>query len=47
MDTRARAAKVDDALCIRCYCCHEVCPSAAIDLEFTGLGRVMHRLGLV
>jgi uncharacterized protein (DUF362 family)/Pyruvate/2-oxoacid:ferredoxin oxidoreductase delta subunit len=47
MDTRARAAKVDDALCIRCYCCHEVCPSAAIDLEFTGLGRAIHRLGLV
>jgi uncharacterized protein (DUF362 family)/Pyruvate/2-oxoacid:ferredoxin oxidoreductase delta subunit len=47
MDTRVRAAKVNDALCIRCYCCHEVCPSAAIDLEFTGLGRVIHRLGLV
>ena len=40
-------AKVDDDLCIRCYCCHEVCPVAAIDLEFTGLGRVVHRLGLV
>ena len=47
MDNRARAAKVTDALCIRCYCCHEVCPSAAIDLEFTGLGRAIHRLGLV
>ena len=47
MDTGARVAKVDDDLCIRCYCCHEVCPSAAIDLEFTGLGRVVHRLGVV
>jgi len=47
MDKEARVAKVDDALCIRCYCCHEVCPSAAIDLEFTGLGRVVHGVGLV
>jgi uncharacterized protein (DUF362 family)/Pyruvate/2-oxoacid:ferredoxin oxidoreductase delta subunit len=47
MDIPGRVAKVDDALCIRCYCCHEVCPSAAIDLEFTGLGRAVHRLGLV
>ena len=39
-------AKVDDDLCIRCYCCHEVCPYAAIDLEFTGFGRVVNRLGL-
>jgi uncharacterized protein (DUF362 family) len=31
----------------RCYCCHEVCPSAAIELEFTGVGRIVHRLGLV
>jgi uncharacterized protein (DUF362 family)/Pyruvate/2-oxoacid:ferredoxin oxidoreductase delta subunit len=43
----AEVAKVDDDLCIRCYCCHEVCPDAAIDLEFTGLGRVVHRMGLV
>jgi len=39
-------AKVNDDLCIRCYCCHEVCPYAAIDLEFTGIGRVVNRLGL-
>lgn len=47
LDKEARTAKVDDSLCIRCYCCHEVCPSAAIDLEFTGLGRVFHRLNLL
>jgi ferredoxin len=40
------AAAVNDALCIRCYCCHEVCPEAAIDLEFKGWGRVVNRLGL-
>lgn len=42
-----KVAKVDDSLCIRCYCCHEVCPYAAIDLEFKGMGRAMHMLGLV
>jgi uncharacterized protein (DUF362 family)/NAD-dependent dihydropyrimidine dehydrogenase PreA subunit len=42
-----RVAKVDDTLCIRCYCCHELCPYAAIDLEFKGVGRAMHLLGLV
>lgn len=47
MDKAAKVAKVDDALCIRCYCCHEVCPAAAIDLEFSGFGRVMKGLGLV
>jgi ferredoxin len=46
-DPRPRVARVDDSLCIRCYCCHEVCPSAAIDLEFTGMGRMMHRLRLI
>lgn len=39
--------QIDDARCIRCYCCHELCPSAAIDLQFKGVGRIMHRLGLV
>ncbi|NLV72658.1 MAG: DUF362 domain-containing protein [Actinobacteria bacterium] len=47
MDKEARVARVNDRLCIRCYCCHEVCPSAAIDLEFTGAGRLFHRLNLV
>jgi uncharacterized protein (DUF362 family)/Pyruvate/2-oxoacid:ferredoxin oxidoreductase delta subunit len=45
-DKAEKVARVDDSLCIRCYCCHEVCPSAAIDLEFTGMGRLMHRLRL-
>jgi uncharacterized protein (DUF362 family)/Pyruvate/2-oxoacid:ferredoxin oxidoreductase delta subunit len=47
MDKKSRVARVDDDKCIRCYCCHEMCPHAAIELRFTGLGRVMHRLGLV
>jgi uncharacterized protein (DUF362 family)/Pyruvate/2-oxoacid:ferredoxin oxidoreductase delta subunit len=47
MGMTEKVAKVNDSLCIRCYCCHEVCPSAAIDLEFVGLGRAVHRLGLV
>ncbi len=47
MDTRDKVAKVDDSLCIRCYCCHEVCPHAAIDLEYSRMGKVMHKLRLV
>lgn len=47
MDQKAKVAKVDDALCIRCYCCHEVCPSAAIDLEFTGMARLLDKIGIV
>ena len=47
MDKELRVAVVDDDKCIQCFCCHEVCPSAAIDLEFTGMGKVMHGLGLV
>ncbi len=47
IDKAGKVARVDDSLCIRCYCCHEMCPSAAIDLEFTGMGRVMHRLRLL
>jgi uncharacterized protein (DUF362 family)/Pyruvate/2-oxoacid:ferredoxin oxidoreductase delta subunit len=46
MSIGEEVAKVNDDLCIRCYCCHEVCPYAAIDLEFTGLGRMVNRLGL-
>ncbi len=47
MDKKARVARVDDDKCIRCYCCHEVCPNAAIELRFTGMGRVFHGFGLV
>ena len=47
LDREAEVAKVDDSLCIRCYCCHEICPHAAIDLEHSPMGRVMHRLKLV
>lgn len=27
---------VDYSRCIRCYCCHEVCPADAIDIEQKG-----------
>ena len=47
MNQEARAAEVDDSLCIRCYCCHEVCPSAAIDLELTGVAGLLHKLRMV
>jgi len=47
MDTSAKVAKVDYSLCIRCYCCHEVCPEAAIDLEYTRVGKMMHWMRLI
>ena len=42
-----KLAVVDDAKCIRCYCCHELCPEAAIDLRFTGRGRFAHSRGFM
>lgn len=47
LDEKDGVAKVDDSLCIRCYCCHEVCPEAAVDLEYSHMGKVMHRLRVV
>ncbi|MDH4140057.1 MAG: DUF362 domain-containing protein [Coriobacteriia bacterium] len=29
--------------CIRCYCCQEMCPEGAIDIEIPLLGRIIHR----
>jgi len=42
-----KGAAVEEGKCIRCYCCHELCPNAAIGLVYKGMGRVMHRLGLI
>ncbi len=42
VDGRARIHLAD---CIRCYCCHEVCPEAAIDLRQPWLGRSLSRIG--
>jgi hypothetical protein len=38
---------VDDRACIRCYCLPELCPDAAVDLEFGPLGRLVRRTGLL
>lgn len=32
--------------CIRCYCCQEMCPEGAIEVEVPLLGRVIHGTGL-
>jgi uncharacterized protein (DUF362 family)/ferredoxin len=40
-----KLAVVDDDACIRCYCCHELCPEAAIELEFSRLGRFIRWSG--
>ncbi len=29
--------------CIRCFCCQELCPEGAIELRYTGIGRLLHR----
>ena len=33
----------DYGLCIRCYCCQEICPEGAITLRPTALGRLLVR----
>jgi uncharacterized protein (DUF362 family)/NAD-dependent dihydropyrimidine dehydrogenase PreA subunit len=33
----------DYDICIRCYCCQEMCPDGAIDVETPALGRLVHR----
>jgi uncharacterized protein (DUF362 family)/NAD-dependent dihydropyrimidine dehydrogenase PreA subunit len=37
-------AKIDLSDCIRCYCCHEVCPEQAIELRQPWLGRKLAQL---
>lgn len=38
-------ARIELGDCIRCYCCHEICPERAIDLRQPALARFMSRLG--
>lgn len=35
----------DYARCIHCYCCQEMCPDRAIEIEVPLLGRLIHRQG--
>ena len=39
--------QLDKAKCIECFCCHEICPEAAIDLRFSMLGRFVRWTGLM
>ncbi len=34
-------AQMDLSICIRCYCCHELCPEQAVVLEKPWLGRML------
>ena len=43
---RQRLAVVDDALCVRCYCCHELCAQAAVDLRPARARALLRWLGL-
>jgi len=38
-----RKARMDESVCIRCYCCHELCPHLAIDLKKPLLGKLLMR----
>ena len=40
-----RRAHMDLAECIRCYCCHELCPEDAVELHQPLLGRLLDRFG--
>lgn len=37
----AGRARMDPRVCIRCYCCHELCPELAVELRYPWLGRVL------
>lgn len=36
-----RRAHMDPNVCIRCYCCHELCPQLAVELRRPWLGRLL------
>jgi len=36
-------AQTDHKLCIRCYCCHELCPEDAVELHQPWLARLLNR----
>ena len=38
-----RRAQMDLSRCIRCYCCHELCPQLAVELQKPLLGRLLLR----
>jgi S-formylglutathione hydrolase FrmB len=37
-------ASIDYSSCIRCYCCHEMCPEGAIQLRRGGIARLTERV---
>lgn len=42
-DTGNEHAHIDDETCIRCYCCHEICPEGAVELHESLLYRLGNR----
>jgi ferredoxin len=38
-----RPPRHDYAICIRCYCCQEMCPERAIEVKTPLLGRLIRR----
>jgi len=41
-----KRACIDKRKCIRCYCCHEMCPNDAIELRTSRLYRFVNRSSL-
>ena len=41
--SRHQPPRHDYGLCVRCYCCQEMCPENAIDIVTPILGRLIHR----
>jgi len=46
IDLAEGRARIDLGLCIRCYCCHEVCPAKAIELRQPLIAQALAKLGL-
>jgi uncharacterized protein (DUF362 family) len=42
VDGKHKHAQIDDGGCIRCYCCHEMCPENAIALRPSLLYRIVN-----
>jgi formate hydrogenlyase subunit 6/NADH:ubiquinone oxidoreductase subunit I len=38
---KERQVRIDYNVCIRCYCCHEICPVKAIDIRKVPLGQAL------
>jgi formate hydrogenlyase subunit 6/NADH:ubiquinone oxidoreductase subunit I len=38
---KEKQVRIDYTTCIRCYCCHEICPVKAIDIKRVPFGEAL------